>query len=101
MVARVATFHTLDPDRLDQAAVSRLRKIVRETPGFVAGYHLSDPRSRKGLSILILESPDAGRHIAAALDERAPCGHRSRHRGVLQRRGVLAGEGHRRGGGAR
>ncbi len=70
MVARVATFHTLDPDRLDQAAVSRLRKIVRETPGFVAGYHLSDPRSGKGLSILILESPDVGRDIADALDAR-------------------------------
>jgi hypothetical protein len=75
MVARVATFHTLDPDRLDQAAVARLRKIVRETPGFVAGYHLSAPRSARALSILILESPEVGRDIAEALDAR-PTGDR-------------------------
>jgi hypothetical protein len=70
MVARVATFNKLDPAQLDQAAVLGLRKIVRETPGFIAGYHLSDPRSGKGLSIVIIESPDVGRAIAEALDAR-------------------------------
>jgi hypothetical protein len=73
MLARVATFNEL-PDGLDNDAVALLRKTIRETPGFVAGYHLGAP-GRKSLSIAIFEDADAGRAAAAAL-ERRPEGER-------------------------
>lgn len=68
MLARVATFNTL-PDDVDSDGVALLRKTVRETPGFVAGYHLGGP-GRKSLSIAIFEDADAGRAAAKALDLR-------------------------------
>jgi hypothetical protein len=68
MLARVATFNTL-PDDVDPDAVALLRKTVRETPGFVAGYHLGGP-GRKSLSIAIFENADAGRAAADALGRR-------------------------------
>ncbi len=37
MLARVATFNAL-PGDVDPEAVALLRKTVRETPGFVAGF---------------------------------------------------------------
>jgi hypothetical protein len=68
MLARVATFDPL-PEQVDPDAVELLRKTIRETPGFVAGYHLGAP-GRKALSITIFEDADAGRAAAAALAQR-------------------------------
>jgi hypothetical protein len=68
MLARVATFNTL-PDDVDPDAVALLRKTVRETPGFVAGYHLGGP-GRKSLSITIFTDADAGQAAGKALDRR-------------------------------
>ena len=68
MLARVATFNQL-PDGLDNDAVELLRKTIRDTPGFVAGYHLGGPGG-KSLSIAIFEDADAGRAAAAALERR-------------------------------
>jgi hypothetical protein len=68
MVARVATFNSL-PHDIDPDAVAFLRKTVRETPGFVAGYHLGRP-GRKSISITIFEDADAGRAVAKTLDGR-------------------------------
>jgi hypothetical protein len=68
MLARVATFDPL-PQQIHPDAVALLRKTVRETPGFVAGYHLGAP-GQKSLSITIFEDADAGQAAAAALAER-------------------------------
>ncbi len=70
MLARVATFNSM-PDELDPNAVDRLRRTIREVPGFVAGYHLGTPGG-KALSIVLVEDADAGRAIAAALARRSP-----------------------------
>lgn len=56
MVAHIATFNTLPAD-VDPDAAALLRKTVRDTPGFVAGYYLGRP-GRK--SITIFEDADAG-----------------------------------------
>jgi hypothetical protein len=69
MIARVATFTPL-PDSLDDDAVGLLRQTIRETPGYVAGFHLRDPKTNKGLSITIYEDVDALRHAGAALAAR-------------------------------
>jgi hypothetical protein len=68
MLARVATFDPL-PEGLDDEAVQLLRKTIRETPGYVAGYHLGAP-GHKSLSITIFEDAEAGRAAAAALARR-------------------------------
>ena len=73
MLARVATFDPL-PQDVDPEAVALLRRTIRETPGFVAGYHLGAP-GQKSLSITIFEDADAGRAAAAALEQR-PSDHR-------------------------
>jgi len=54
MIARVATFSPL-PDGLDEAPVDLLRETIRETPGYVAGFHLRDPETQKALSVTIFE----------------------------------------------
>lgn len=69
MLARVATFNEL-PEGLSDEAVDLLRRTIRETPGFVAGFHLRDPESRKALSIVVVEDEEAGRAVAAALAAR-------------------------------
>jgi hypothetical protein len=68
MLARVATFDPL-PEGLDDEAVQLLRKTIRDTPGFVAGYHLGAP-GQKSLSITIYEDAEAGRAAGAALARR-------------------------------
>jgi len=75
MVARVATFNTLADD-INPDAVARLRKTVRGTPGFIAGYHLGGP-GRKSVSIAIFDDADAGKAAHAALD-RLPADQRVR-----------------------
>lgn len=69
MVARVATFTPL-PDGLDDNAVELLRTTIKETPGYVAGFHLRDPKTNKAMSITIYEDGDALRQVGAALAAR-------------------------------
>lgn len=69
MLARVATFNAL-PGDVDPEAVALLRKTVRETPGFIAGFHLGEPGGGKALSILVVEDEEAGRAVAQALAAR-------------------------------
>ncbi len=70
MLARVATFDQLTPDDLDSEAVQRLRDTVRNTVGYVAGFHLHDPKTSKGMSIIVLEGPEAAKAVGEALARR-------------------------------
>lgn len=67
MIARVATFDRLSPEKLDPEAVDRLRETIRSQPGFRAGYHMHDPQSGKALSVVVFESREA---FEAIRDER-------------------------------
>ena len=67
MIARVATFHELDTDKLDPAAVEQFRSIIKSTPGYVAGFHLRSPETGKAVSFTVYESPEALRKAGAAL----------------------------------
>jgi hypothetical protein len=69
MIARVATFDPLRND-LDDDAVELLRKTVRETPGYVAGFHMLDPKSRKALSVAVFEDREALARVDKALGAR-------------------------------
>jgi hypothetical protein len=69
MIARVATFKPL-PDDLDDRAVDLLRQTIRQTPGYVAGFHLRDPNTNKALSITIYENQEAVERVRAALSAR-------------------------------
>jgi hypothetical protein len=71
MIARVATFNRLDPADLNPDAVERLRRIIRNTPGYVAGFHLGDPESGKALSFTVYESLDALRASGEVLASRS------------------------------
>jgi hypothetical protein len=68
MIARVATFDQLPTD-LDGEAVALLRKTVRETPGYVAGFHLG-AAGDKAISVLVLEDEEAGRRVAERMAAR-------------------------------
>jgi hypothetical protein len=50
MIARVATFSSFDPSTLDSAAVEHLRKTIKSAPGYIAGFHLWNPETRKAVS---------------------------------------------------
>jgi hypothetical protein len=69
MLARVATFNVL-PDDLDESAVDLLRQTVKGVPGYVAGFHMRDPKSGKALSITVFEDPEAIQRAREALDAR-------------------------------
>ena len=69
MIARVATFNTL-PDDLADEAVDLLRQTIRDTPGYVAGFHLRDPRTSKALSVSVYEDMDAVARVRDALAAR-------------------------------
>lgn len=69
MLARVATYNNLSDDLKDEA-VECLRRIIRETPGYHAGYHMRDPESGKALSVLIMEDEEAFRSVGERLRER-------------------------------
>ena len=69
MIARVATFDTL-PDGLDDDAVGLLRETVKATPGYVAGFHLRDPRTNKALSVAVFEDKEALGRVREALAQR-------------------------------
>ena len=69
MIARVATFDTL-PDGLDDDAVGLLRETVKATPGYVAGFHLRDPKTNKALSVAVFEDKEALGRVREALAQR-------------------------------
>jgi hypothetical protein len=69
MIARVATFTPL-PDALEGSAVELLRSTVKQTRGYVAEFHLHDPRTNKAMSITIYEDREALRRVGAALSAR-------------------------------
>ena len=68
MIARVATFRSFDPSTLDAAGVDQLRKTIKSAPGYVAGFHLWNPETRKAMSFAVYESREgleaAGRALA-------------------------------------
>jgi hypothetical protein len=69
MLARVATFNSL-PDGLDNGAVDLLRQTVKGVPGYVAGFHLRDPRTNKALSVTVYDDADALERVREALSRR-------------------------------
>jgi hypothetical protein len=71
MVARIATFDAL-PDDLAPDAVDRLRRTVREVPGYVGGFHLVDPQTRRAMSLVVFEDGDGLRRAGEALARRSP-----------------------------
>jgi len=71
MIARVATFNRLDPTELSADAVDGLRRIIRITPGYVAGLHLRALESGKALSFTVYESPEALQAAGEALAARS------------------------------
>ena len=70
MIARVATFDQLVPEDQRSEAVQLLRDTIRNTPGYVAGFHLHDPKSNKAMSITVYEDPTAAQAAGKALAER-------------------------------
>ncbi len=70
MIARVATFHQFDTDKLDPAAVEEFRSIMKGTPGYVAGFHLRDPETGKAVSFVVYESREALAKAGEALARR-------------------------------
>ena len=76
MIARIATFRSFDPSTLDAAAVEHLRTTIRDAPGYVAGFHLWNPETKKAVSFTVYESREgldaAGRALAeSGWDEEA------------------------------
>lgn len=69
MLARVATFDAL-PDDVSDDAVDLLRETIRNVPGYVGGFHLVDPQTRKALSVVVLEDMAAVQRAGAALAAR-------------------------------
>ena len=51
MIARVATFHQFDPDKLDPAAVEQFRGIIKSTPGYIASFRLRNPETGKAVLV--------------------------------------------------
>jgi hypothetical protein len=69
MLARVATFDHLPPD-LDDDAVELLRETVRGVSGYVGGFHMLDPTTRKALSVAVFEDAEALERTYEALNAR-------------------------------
>ncbi len=69
MLARVATFDTL-PDDLSDDAVGLLRETIRSVPGYVGGFHLVDPGTRKAVSVVVFEDEAAVGRAAEAMARR-------------------------------
>jgi hypothetical protein len=69
MLARVATFDHL-PDDLDGDSVDLLRDTIKAVPGYVAGFHLRDPRTHKALSVTVFEDRDAVERAREAMSRR-------------------------------
>jgi len=69
MLARLATFNSAPAD-IDDPAVKLLEETVKATPGFVAGFHMHDPKSGKAISFVVLEDATAARAMGEALARR-------------------------------
>ena len=69
MLARVATFDSL-PDDLDDGSVDLLRATLKAVPGYVAGFHLRDPRTNKALSVTVFEDREAVERAREAMSRR-------------------------------
>ncbi len=69
MLARLATFNSM-PASADDPAVKLLEGTVMATPGFVAGFHMRDPKSGKAISFVVLDDADAARAMGEALARR-------------------------------
>lgn len=69
MLARVATFNVL-PDDLDDGAIELLQQTVKSAPGYVAGFHMRDPKTGKALSVTVFEDHEAVQRAREALDAR-------------------------------
>jgi hypothetical protein len=54
----------------DDGAVELLRRTIKETPGYVAGFHLRDTRTNKALSVTVYEDTEALGRVRAALADR-------------------------------
>jgi heme-degrading monooxygenase HmoA len=52
----------------DENALDLLRQTVRSTPGYVAGFHMLDPKTRKALSVTVFEDRDALQRAREALE---------------------------------
>jgi hypothetical protein len=70
MIARVATFHQFDTDKLDPAAVDEFRSIIKGTPGYVTGFHLRNTETGKAVSLVVYESREALDKVGEALARR-------------------------------
>ena len=70
MIARVATFDQLVPGDRESEVVQLLRDTIRNTPGYVAGFHLHDPKSNKAMSIVVYADATAAQAAGRALAER-------------------------------
>jgi hypothetical protein len=70
VIARVATFHQFDPDKLDPKAVEHFRSIIKSTPGYIAGFHLRNPETGKAVSFTVYESAEALKKAGDALARR-------------------------------
>lgn len=69
MLARLATFNSVPAD-LDDPAVKLLEETVKDTPGFVAGFHMHNPETGKAISFVVLEDANAARAMGEALARR-------------------------------
>jgi hypothetical protein len=69
VLARVASFDVLPADIPDDA-VDLLRATIRGVPGYVGGFHMVDPQTRKALSVVVFEDMAAAQRAGAALAAR-------------------------------
>jgi hypothetical protein len=69
MLARLATFNS-PPSDVEDPNVQLLRQTIKDTPGFVAGYHLLDPQTGKAMSLVIVNDADGARAMRQALAAR-------------------------------
>lgn len=71
MLARLATFNSAPTD-INDPSVRLLEQTVKATPGFVAGFHLHDPKTGKALSLVVLEDANSVQAMREALARRPP-----------------------------
>ena len=69
MLARLATFNSVPADA-DNPDVTLLRETIKGTPGFIAGFHLSDPRTGKAFSLTVYEDAAAAQVAGQRLQAR-------------------------------
>ncbi len=63
MVIRVATFEQRPAAFDDEAVMAEFRAWMKSQPGFRAGWHTTDAKSGKSLSISVWESVEAMRGL--------------------------------------